>query len=502
MPVPEASSGILTPGSCFQERYEIIAEAGIGSFGRVYRARQISTGQDVALKILRVDDDDRAGLENSRQRFLRERTLCAAFSHPHIFRLIDSGELDHGVLYAVFEYVAGVTLRQLLAAEGKLDPGEALHLMIQVLDALACAHAHGVVHRDLKPENVMVTHSGLRRNATVLDFGLGGFTEHEMQADASRLTASRELLGTPAYAAPEQLRGEAVSASSDLYSWGLMLLECLTGEVAMKGRTAHETLMKQLGSEPVPIPTWLRQQRLGRLLVAITAKDSAAREISEQAMLKALESIQRDPGTIASGEHHRIPAAEGERRQVTVVVCATTVRRHDGALVDLEDLDHAMQLQQRLYQDAARQSGVTLARGKPGEVHAVFGYPKARERDAHHAVRLALRIVQLSQTTSLSARSERGLTVAVHVGVHSGLGIIRIPPIMDGEMHRDRRNARGDRRPACRSCRARRDPDDSRHPRADGRRGGVRAGRRFDRAPWRARVAGGAGRARAADCPL
>ena len=434
MAAPDAATGTLTPGSRFQDRYEIVAEIGIGSFGRVYRARQLSTGQDVALKLLRVDDgNDRAEADNTRQRFQRERQLCAAFSHPHIVRLIDSGEVDDGRLYAVFEYVSGMTLRQLLDAEGKLEPGEALHLMIQVLDALACAHAQGVVHRDLKPENVMVTHSGLRRNATVLDFGLGGFSAHGTGAEASRLTASREILGTPAYAAPEQLRGDPVTACSDLYSWGLILLECLTGEVVMTGRTAHETLMKQLGPEPVPIPAWLREQRLGRLLVAITAKDAAAREIAEEALLKALESIQRDTGSIGAGEPRRIPAAEGERRQVTVLVCSTTVRGRDNGLVDLEDLDHAMQVQQRLYEDAARQSGVTLARGNPGEVQAVFGYPKARERDGHQAVRLALRIVQASRAAA-AVLSERGLTVAVHVGVHSGLGIIRVPPGTDGEL--------------------------------------------------------------------
>lgn len=431
----EAPTGVLTPGSLFQERYEILAEAGLGSFGRVYQARQLSTGQDVALKILRVRDDaDLTDTENARQRFQRERQICAGFSHPHIVRLIDSGALEDGLLYAVFEFVAGMTLRQLLDREGRLEAGEALHLMIQVLDALACAHAQGVVHRDLKPENIMVTHSGLRRNATVLDFGLGGFAAHGPNGERSRLTASREFLGTPAYAAPEQLRGEAVSVCSDLYSWGLILLECLTGEVAMTGRTAHETLMKQLGSDPVPIPSWLREQRLGRLLVAITAKDSAAREISEPTLLRALESMQRDSGSIASGEQRRAPVTEGERRQVTVVVCSTTVRRIDGSAVDLDDLDHAMRLQQRFYEDTARQSGATLARAKTGEVEVVFGYPKARERDAHHAIRLALQIVHASREARDSMQAERELTVAVHVGVHSGIGIIRVPPVTDGEV--------------------------------------------------------------------
>src|SRR5262249_24956292 len=202
LPAPEP----LAPGTRFQDRYEILAEVGAGSFGRVYRARQLSTGQDVAIKLLRVfDGDSAAEVATQRERFRREMRLCAALSHPHIVRLLDSGSLDADTLYAVFEFVPGPTLRQVLVDEELLDRAVALHLMTQVLDALSCAHAQGIVHRDLKPENIIITRTGLRRNATVLDFGLGGFTEGAVARDALRLTATREFMGTPSYAAPEQL---------------------------------------------------------------------------------------------------------------------------------------------------------------------------------------------------------------------------------------------------------------------------------------------------------
>ena len=425
MTPPEPPGHLLAPGARFQDRYEILSEIGVGSYGRVYRARQLSTGQDVALKMLRFrEGDEPAALETQRQRFLRELRVCARLSHPHIVRLLDSGEHGDGVLYAVFEYVAGSTLRQLLDLEGKLDPIEALHLMTQVLDALACAHHEGIVHRDLKPENVMVTHSGLRRNATVLDFGLGGFAADAAEGGA-RLTGSREFMGTPAYAAPEQLRGDPLTPRSDLYSWGLILLESLTGEPAIAARTAHEAIVKQLGPEPVPIPSWLREQRLGRLLVAVTAKDVAARDVSEQALLKALESIQRDAGPSRDGTIHRLPTAEGERRQVTVLACTTNVSRPDGGPVDLEDLDHAMQVQQELYDDVAQQSRHTLVRGKLGEAHIVFGYPKAHEDDARRAVRTALHVVAASKASSRRLQAERDLAITVRIGLHSGVGILR-----------------------------------------------------------------------------
>ncbi len=424
---PSGSPETIAPGTRFQDRYEVLNEIGVGSFGRVYRAQQLSTGQDVALKILRLREGDGfEPIQNQRQRFEREMRLGAKLSHPHIVRLIDSGESGTGNLYAVFEYVAGSTLRQLLDREGRLAPAEAVHLMTQVLDALACAHRQGVVHRDLKPENVMITHSGLRRNATVLDFGLGGFAAGAATVATARLTASRDFMGTPAYAAPEQLRGEPLTPASDLYAWGLILLESLTGEPPIQARTAHEAVAKQLAPEPVPIPSWLRDQRLGRLLVAVTAKDVAARDISEEALLKALEAIARDASPVRDGESRRLPVAEGERRQVTVLACTTTVRRPDGGPVDLEDLDQITQAQHDLYEDVVAESGQTLVRGQMGQVHVVFGYPKAHEDDARRAVRMALRIVARTQEASARLRADRGLAVAVHVGLHSGIGILRV----------------------------------------------------------------------------
>jgi TOMM system kinase/cyclase fusion protein len=417
--------GPLAPGTRFQDRYEILAEVGAGSFGRVYRARQLSTGQDVAIKLLRVfEGDSAADVATQRERFRREMRLCAALSHPHIVRLLDSGSLDADTLYAVFEFVPGPTLRQVLVDEERLDRAEALHLMTQVLDALCCAHAQGIVHRDLKPENIIITRTGLRRNATVLDFGLSGFTAGAIARDALRLTASRELLGTPSYAAPEQLRGEVPSPGSDIYSWGLVLLECLTGEVAISGRTPHEVVMMQMGPDPVPIPPWLREQRLGRLLAAVTAKEAAARDVPVDSLLAALESIQHEATTSSSSEAHA-PTVEGERRQVTVVSCTTSVARVDDAPVELDDLDQAMQSQERLYEDVGRQAGQAVVRTDPGEVQIVFGHPKTRENDARRAVRLALRIAARSHAAAELLRLERGLVVAVHLALHSGLGIVR-----------------------------------------------------------------------------
>src|SRR5689334_16131083 len=150
----------------FADRYEILGEIGAGTFGRVYRARQFSTGQEVAIKTIRLRDRDTAAdLHRHVERFRREMRLCAALTHPHIVALRDSGELPGELLFAVFEYVPGVTLREIIESEGKLEPSEAIVLMTHVLDALSCAHAQGIIHRDIKPENIMITKTGVRRHA-------------------------------------------------------------------------------------------------------------------------------------------------------------------------------------------------------------------------------------------------------------------------------------------------------------------------------------------------
>ncbi len=131
----------------------------------------------MAIKLLHVREASESSTGNEAERFRRETQICAALSHTNIVRLLDSGETGEGQLYTVFEYVPGDTLAQTLENEGSLSLPESLRLMTQVLDALACAHAKGIVHRDIKPANLMLSGTGARRNALVLDFGLGAVVE-------------------------------------------------------------------------------------------------------------------------------------------------------------------------------------------------------------------------------------------------------------------------------------------------------------------------------------
>jgi predicted ATPase len=288
-----ASTSGIAPEELLLERYELLSPVGQGGFGTVYKARQIATNQTVAVKLLHLSKGERS--LSLLARFQREMQLCARLHHPNIVRLIDSGQTASGRVYAVFEFVPGKTLREVLATEGALELREARHLMLQVLDALACAHRLGIVHRDLKPANIMVVPTGARRNALVLDFGIGAIIGEASQALSAPLTQSGEVVGTPAYAAPEQLNGEPPTPRSDIYAWGLIFLECLTGRPAMSGTSVYDAIYRHLSPEPVPLPGMLQAHPLGTLLQRATAKEPKIRPLTAQQLLQELESCELGP---------------------------------------------------------------------------------------------------------------------------------------------------------------------------------------------------------------
>ncbi|MCW5891229.1 MAG: TOMM system kinase/cyclase fusion protein [bacterium] len=411
----------------FEARFEIVELVGEGSCGKVYRALQSSTGQEVALKILRHDDGPAERTSTLRQRFHREMRLGAALSHPNIVRLLDSGECPDGTLYAAFEHVAGSTLQRVLEEEGSLAPAEAAHLMTQVLDALACAHRRGVVHRDLKPANIMVTHTGARRNALVLDFGLGGFAEGHRDWASPQITRTREMLGTPAYAAPEQLRGEPTTTRSDLYSWGLVFLECLTGEPVVRGATVQHALHQQLGPEPIAIPGWLAEQPLGALLACVTAKEADARSrsvVELVAELDARPAVQgRDPALRPP------PAAEGgaghdQQRQVTALSCRLSANVVGNGTARIDVLDQALwNVRGRCLEIVDRLGGRTIGT-LGGTLQAAFGHPRSEEDAPRRALLAALEIVETVRQCSAETE-RRHIRLSVRVGIHTGPVVAR-----------------------------------------------------------------------------
>jgi tetratricopeptide (TPR) repeat protein len=221
--------------------YELRAELGRGAAGSVHVAVDGRTGQEVALKVLLP------AAEQARRRLVLEARALARLRHPHIVSLLDAGE-DRGRPWLALELVRGRTLQARLDEEGPLAPREAARLVQRLADAVAHAHAAGVLHRDLKPDNVLLDEAGAPR---LTDFGLAGFAAELSQ---SRLTRSGTSLGSPGYWAPEQAAGRTseLGPATDVYGLGGVLHACLTGRAPVEGASLHEVLIATESLTPEP----------------------------------------------------------------------------------------------------------------------------------------------------------------------------------------------------------------------------------------------------------
>ncbi len=243
---------------------------GVGGMGRVYRAQQLSLDKTVCVKVLRT------GMmqdETLVRRFHREARAASRLNHPNSITVIDFGQAaEDGSLYIVMEYVPGKDLSKIIAGEHPIPEERLVHIMDQVLSALADAHAAGIVHRDLKPENIMVTDlRGTRDFVKVLDFGIAKLQEAESQAADASLTQAGMVCGTPEYMSPEQARGETLDARSDIYAAGIILYQCVTARLPFTAPTAMGIVTKHLVEPPVP-PSQVEGVRVSPALEAVVLK--------------------------------------------------------------------------------------------------------------------------------------------------------------------------------------------------------------------------------------
>ena len=229
------SSSVL---AALGQRYDILAEAGHGSMGNVYKARDRETGETIALKLLKPEI---ASDQTMMERFKNELLFARKITHKNVCRVHEFNRIG-GIAYTSMEFVEGESLRSVLNRFGGLPPRKAMDMTQQICSGLKEAHAQGIVHRDLKPENVMIDAQG---NMKIMDFGIA----RSMEA-VTRLTGS--MVGTPAYMAPEQVAGKPVDYRTDIYSLGLMLYEMFTGAQAFHADTPVAVALKQLRESPPP----------------------------------------------------------------------------------------------------------------------------------------------------------------------------------------------------------------------------------------------------------
>jgi TOMM system kinase/cyclase fusion protein len=422
--------------------YQLLKKIGEGGFGHVYLAKQINTGQSVAIKFLSISSDFD---DNKRQRYVerfeRETLLGSRLQHPNIVRLLGKGE-SGDLLFAVFEYVEGITLKQRLTQSGALSANDATDVMTQVLDALAHAHQQGVVHRDIKPANIMLTESAAKLHIKVLDFGIGTLVNEARVQDYKSITLTQETLGTPSYSSPEQLRGEPATVKTDLYVWGLVFIECLTGKPAMSGSNLASIFHKQLSQENVALPSAIVGHPLAALLRRVLQKKVHLRSVNATDLYHDIQqinvanlvgelhadnqtnsniSVAIDNDATLIHDNPVFNSTHTERKQLTVMAVRLNVNVIAGKEVNHEVIDTLHRDQRNQCLDTAIRYGAFHV-GTLGDTQLFYyGYPAASDNDARLCARSALDLVSDLNKRNALLKINQGIQFDIKIGVHTGL---------------------------------------------------------------------------------
>jgi serine/threonine protein kinase/Flp pilus assembly protein TadD len=277
----ETPMEVLTRGTTFAGRFEIIEELGKGGMGTVYRVEDTKIGQDVALKLIKPEI---ASDKKTIERFRNELKTTRMISHRNVCRMFDLGDAE-GTYFITMEYIQGEDLRGFIKRARRLDAGTVIAVAKQVCDGLAEAHRLGVVHRDLKSSNIMIDKEG---NARIMDFGIARSLE------AKGITGAGVMIGTPEFMSPEQVEGKEVDQRSDIYSLGVILYEMVTGRVPFKGDTPFIIGMKHKGEMPQN-PKELNTQiydDLNRMILKCLEKDKDKRYQSAGELSSELKKIE------------------------------------------------------------------------------------------------------------------------------------------------------------------------------------------------------------------
>src|SRR5262245_55322042 len=285
-------------GKIVDGRYRVLEVIGRGGMGVVYRVEHMRMGKIAAMKVLHRDLAQDAEVVG---RFEREAAAISKLHHPHTVQVFDFGTAN-GALYLIMEFVRGQDLARIIERDGPVPWSRAAPLLAQVCGALQEAHELGIVHRDLKPENVLITRTtGGRDYAKVLDFGLA-----KLDQRAPARETDRHIVGTPYFMAPEQIRGDEVDARTDIYSFGALMFELLTGQHLYTGSTAVGVLTKHLTADP-DAPS-MRAPKMGippdvdHLCRRALARDPSQRWQTASELAEAIEDVYAETVVETTGQ--------------------------------------------------------------------------------------------------------------------------------------------------------------------------------------------------------
>lgn len=277
-------------GHVFAQRYQLEEFVGKGGMALVFRATDMRTGHDVAVKILRPEYNGDAEFI---ERFQREAVAASKMSHHNIVNLLDVGHEDN-FHYLVLEFVRGRTLKAVIAEKGLLPENIAAQIAIRILSALQHAHSNGIIHRDIKPENVLVNGEG---HVKVADFGIARV------AGSNTLSKDDKVIGSAMYFSPEQARGEGVTISSDIYSVGVVMYEMLTGRIPFEGETPVAIALQHISSLPPALRSFNEKisPAMERVVLTALSKDPKNRYRNASEMARAIRAALEYPEALDEG---------------------------------------------------------------------------------------------------------------------------------------------------------------------------------------------------------
>jgi len=281
-------------GMTINKRFEVTVKIGAGGMGAVYRARQIGMQRDVAIKVLLRELTEN---ETVLRRFHLEALAVSKLKHPNTIQIFDFGETEDGLLYIAMELLEGRPLQKVLTDERQLAVKRALHILDQTAKSLREAHQKGIVHRDLKPDNIFLQVVGEDSDyVKVLDFGVAKVAEGD--GHDKTLTKAGSIFGTPKYMSPEQSRGGAIDARSDIYALGVILYELLTGRVPFNAENPLGILIKHLQEVPPPFgltrPDLVIPEQVERFVLRLLAKAPDDRPQTTEAVIREIEKLQAE----------------------------------------------------------------------------------------------------------------------------------------------------------------------------------------------------------------